>query len=273
MPFFDGWKYEFVLDAVLAVAALHKAHLEPANGKKYASASLYYQSRTLREYKTQLSCIDDDNCHALFAVSSLLPLFTFAMSPGGPGFSPTPPLETLLTTFGLLKGIKVVLAASWDTVKFAHYRNVLSLPKVSPDLSISTEAAFAMDELRRSATDQASDADTLEVYRKTIDSLQEQIRMGEHQDISGAIISWSLMIGDEPAELLQRRDPMMMLIFVHYGVLCLQIHDRWWAHDFGRRLILELSEALHALDAAWFPSTSWARARAARFRNIHPSPR
>ncbi|KAM0718191.1 hypothetical protein Q7P37_006523 [Cladosporium fusiforme] len=273
LPFYDGLKYEFVLDAVLAIAALHKAHLEPANSEKYTSACLHYQSRSLRGYQAQLSAIDDENCHGMFAVAALVHVITIAMSRGGPNLLPTSPFEALLTGYSLLKGVQVVLRSSWLTIKAAHYQRILTLPPVSPDLTVSTEVSQAMEELRRSAADAArtTKAATLDLYNTAIDALEEAFRKVEHAQIAGEIAAWPISVGDEGVELLKRRDPMMLLIFVHYGVLYLHIHDKWWAHNYGRRIILDLSEDLHALDAAWFSSTSWARARAAKLRDVPPS--
>lgn len=271
MPFHDGAKYEFVLDAVLAIAALHKAHVCLAESEKYTSASIYYQSRSLREYQAHLSSINDENCHAMFAVSALIHVITIAMSRGGPHLLPTPPLETLFTSFKLLKGIQAVLHSKWFIVKDSHYHPSLSLPTVSSDLAVSTEVSHVMEELRRCAAEavRSPNSSNIDLYRKTIDSLEEQFRQVENSsNDAGNIVAWPVLIGDEPAELLQRQDPLMMLIFVHYGVLYLHVHETWWAHDYGRRVILDLSESLHALDAAWMPATSWARAQAAKFRNV-----
>jgi hypothetical protein len=121
MPFHDGMTYAFVLDAVLAVAALHKAYSEPQHSKKYVSACLYYQNQCLTAYQEQLTNINEDNCNAMFAVSALIHVLNGAMSRGGPYLPPTPPIETLLSQLKLGFGIKTVLDATWDTVRVAHY--------------------------------------------------------------------------------------------------------------------------------------------------------
>jgi hypothetical protein len=270
MPFLDGLKYEFVLDVVLALAALHKAHLEPANSKKYTSACVFYQSRSLSQYKLQLSSIDAENCNAVFAVSTLINVLSIAMSRGGPDLLATPPLETLLSSFRLLKGSKVVLHDTWSTINSAHYRSIVVLPELPPYLKVSAQVSYAMESLRRCAVNvvQTPDSSNLDTYWKAIDMLEDHFRQVEHNNDFRPIIAWLIKGGDEPIKLLERYDPMMLLIFVHYGVLYLNVHDRWWAHDFGRRIVLDFSEALHMLDIAWRPLTSWARAQAAKSQGI-----
>lgn len=95
---------------MLALAALHKASHENADSVKYTSACMHYQSRCLREYQARLDSIDDENCHAIFAVSALMHIMTITMSRGGPSLMPTSTLETLVTSYNLLKGLEAVLA-------------------------------------------------------------------------------------------------------------------------------------------------------------------
>jgi hypothetical protein len=273
MPFHDGMTYPFVLDAILAVAALHKAFIEPQNDEKYISACLFYQNQCLQTYYKQLSNINQDNCHAMFAVSALINVLTIAMSRGSSSLASTSPLETLFTTFKLLRGIQAVLHGNFDTVRSAHYKAIFSVPEVPPNSVVSPEVSHAMKELLRLTSDGNTEADTdrIELYRSSIESLEKHFREVEQVQNFGAIISWPLSLDATATGLLKARDPMMMLIFVHYGVLYLHIHQRWWAHDFGCRLIWGLSESLHALDASWLPLTSWARSKAANLRATPPA--
>lgn len=266
VPFHDGAKYEFVLDAVLAIAALNKAQSNSSESEKYTSACLYYQNRTIREYQARLSSINDENCHAMFAVSALINVITFAMSRGTSSLPPTPPLETLLTSYKLLEGVKVVLHDRFEKVKLTQYGSLFNAPKLPEDHTLSEEASHALHELHQRAAAVASPSASsinIETYTQTIKSLQESFRQAEHKHVN-AVVAWPLIAGEKAIDLLKAGDPTMMLIFVHYGVLYLHVDDRWWARDFGRRLIWDLSESLHALSASWMPSTSWARAQAAK---------
>jgi hypothetical protein len=273
MPFHDGMTYPFVLDAILALAALHKAFIEPQNDGKYISACLFYQNQCLQTYYKQLSNINPDNCHAMFAVSALINVLTIAMSRGSARLVATSPVETLFTTFRLLRGIQVVLHGNFDTVRSAHYKQIFSIPEAPADSVVSSEVSHAMKELLRLTSDgnTEADPDRIELYRSCIESLEKHFREVEQVQNFGAIIAWPLSLQERATELLRARDPMMMLIFVHYGALYLHIHERWWAYNFGCRLIWELSESLHALDASWLPLTSWARSKAANLRATPPA--
>jgi hypothetical protein len=266
MPFVDGLTYEFVLDGILAVAALHKAYMEPEHGRKYMSACLHYQNQCLGAYQEQLSNINEDNCHAMFAVSALIHVLNIGISRGGPSLAATPPIETLRVQFTLGRGIRAVLETTWETVKSAHYKDVFRVPGSSTpsDAVNSPEVAYAMEELRRCVAD--SDAPNAAILDESIEKLEDAFKHVEQGEDFAAITAWPVLVDDKAGELLEKRDPLMMLICIHYGVLCFHLHDRWWAHNFGCRLIWDLSELLHALDASWLPLTSWARSRAASVR-------
>jgi hypothetical protein len=273
MPFHDGMTYPFVLDAILAVAALHKAFIEPQNNEKYISACLFYQSQCLQTYYKQLTNINADNCHAMFAVSALINVLTIAMSRGSTSLAATSPLETLFTTCKLLRGIQVVLHGNFDRVRSAHYKEIFSVTEIPPDSTVSSEVSHAMKELLRLASDGITevDSDRIEMYKSSIESLGKHFLEVEQVQNFGAVMAWPLSLHETATQLLKARDPMMMLIFVHYGVLYLHIHERWWAHNFGCRLIWELSDSLHALNASWLPLTSWARSKAANLRATPPA--
>lgn len=264
-PFHHGLKYGFVLDAVLALTALHKSYTDPAESEKYTSACLYYQARGLREYQEHLTDINEENCHALFAFSALINALTIATSRGGPNLLPTPPLETLFTSTELVRGIRAVLDTAKETVISARYEAIFSLPRTPAGLSLTEEVSYAMHELQQRADKAAKyfGLHQLGLYTVAIESLRDHFRDVEHGKNFGAIVSWPYSVGEESIGLLRDRDAIMTLIFVHYGVLCLYIHERWWARNYGCRIIWDLSEALHALDAAWLSSTGWARTKAA----------
>ena len=233
------------------------------------SACLYYQNQCLCAFQEQLADINQENCHAIFAVSALIHVLNFGISRGGPSLTPTPPIETLTVQLTLGRGIKAVLSTTWETVKSAHYRDVFKMPGAGTpsDAVNSPEVAYAMAELKRCVTDSdTTSAPHKDVLMSTVDLLERAFKDVEQGEDFAAVTAFPVIMNDNAGELVEKRDPLMMLICIHYGVLCLQIHDRWWAHNFGCRLIWDLSELLHALDASWLPLTSWARSRAASVR-------
>jgi hypothetical protein len=261
--FWEGSRYPFVLDAVLAVAACHKAFLRPLESRENISICLYYQCKSLQVYREHLAKLDRQNCHAAFAVSVVINVLTIALSRGCGDLPPTPPLETLSCTFELLRGIGIVLRSSTGTLISGRYKALFSTTSSHVRQKLPDDILQAMERLRIMVQNFANDKDPsqIEVYHSTIDALEQHFELFGQNKNFAAVVSWPVMVGEFPMGLLQNSDPCMMLIFVHYGVLYLQIHDRWWARDFSSRLIEQISEPLHRNGEAWVSATAWARSQ------------
>lgn len=137
------------------------------------------------------------------------------------------------------------------------------MPSDANGVKASEAAALAIAGIREQANQsrQKHHANFTFTYTATIDMLEDAFVQIEHYGNHGAIISFAMSISDESVNLLKAHDPIMLLIFVHYGALFSYIHDRWWAHGFGARMVRELCVLLHAAGAAWAPFTSWPMAK------------
>lgn len=262
--FEDSIRFPFVLDAVLALASLHRATSSPEKGQEYTSSSLYHESRGLQGYAEQLANITQDNCQAVFAFSMLINVLTIAASVGFPGLPPVPPMDTLFAAFELLRGIEVVWDASSTMLVASPYGILFSQEKSCEGQEAIPDLTNAMQELHRRAGECQSDPWRADIYHSTIDRLHEAFKEFQGSKNIGIIIAWPILISSTAMDLLKEQDPIVLLIFIHYGVLYLQVHNRWWAYNFGVRLIRDLSKTLHAVDHIWLPYTRWARSKAAR---------
>jgi hypothetical protein len=175
--FRDGPKYPFLLDLVIALAALHKAFTEPAEAEKYASASLYYQTQGLQAYQGQLMHINEENCHAVFAFSGMINGLNIAMSRGCASLPPTSPIDTLCLSLKLLRGVQLVLSTKLDVLMSTRYRAVLSPKDLQEETGTSEEVAAALQELREIVTDkpQLTTIGCAELYISTINSLEPEV--------------------------------------------------------------------------------------------------
>lgn len=263
-PFQDGWRYSFILDAILALTALHRAYTTSGESDRFVRASLYYQSSGLRTFTQHLSDITASNCHAMFAFAAIINIAVIAVSRGGVGVSPTAPIDTLFTIYELGNGLKAVIDSSLEMLTSGPYKAAFATASTLPKTCASETVARVFQAMRQQAESVAIAIpdNRAETYLATIDRLEEAfMQVEEHKDF-GAILAWIMGVPNKAIQLLEIRDPMMCLIFMHYGVLYLHLHDKWWANGFGARLIWDMSSLLHAADTAWVPLTSWARVRA-----------
>lgn len=104
-----GYEYPFVLHGILAVSAIHKAHLLPVQREKYLDMAAYHQTRGLEGFRTALLYIGDTDWQPSFCFSSTIVLYVCALAAHGSEEPATGPLSEILKLFVLLRGFRSVL--------------------------------------------------------------------------------------------------------------------------------------------------------------------
>lgn len=267
----DAFAHNFVLDAIIALAALHKAHAEPSTSMRYTTASSFYQHRGLRDFTHYLDTLNGSNCHAFFAFSMMATVHAIAMSRGTLDTPPTPPFETLSLIYELLRGTghlsKDILGPNSTNV----YKNLISEEQRAFSRSntmkpVPDDVAEALRSLYQHVNHLASAENgnhLSDLYNATINSLEMAFHISAQtsEPALGTIVAWPVRLDEEAVDLYRRGDDLMLLIFIHYGVLYLSLNDRWWAQGFGARMIRTLSDHLHSSNISWVQSTAWAIAK------------
>jgi hypothetical protein len=199
-----------------------------------------------------------DNCHALFAFSTLITVHTIALSRGYSHLMPSSPPETLDSVFDLLRGTGLVHSIARPHLSSSPFQDLLR-----PSIEIESELPGHVDEafsnLRLLVMHEAGQ-DQADTFIDTIVKLEACFRGSYHCSTPdmGSIVAWPVMVGESALGLFRSRNPLMLLMFVHYGVLFLSLHDRWWSHGFGARIVRSLSHHLHGVDSKWSQHTAWA---------------
>lgn len=260
----EAMRHEFLMDGILSITALHCAHLEPSMGWAYTEAAIQYQNSGLVGYRKALLHVDDNNCNALFVFSVILMLIGFAMPAAYSERQPVSPAETIISIFELLKGIGLTAQLHGETIKsgiFSPLFQNVELPIANPYDMSNGEVKAAMVRLRLRAEFMTKYVGTemREIYISGIDSLEASFREVGTSHAIAIVAAWPVMVSHKLVELFKLGDPMALLLWVHYGVLALKIHDYWWGKNFGVRLIEDLSGTLHGLDPEWTSWTEWAR--------------
>lgn len=273
--FQDGSNYHFVLDAILAMAALHKAHLVPGEARKHTRDFLRYHEQSFRAYREQLPTIVSQHCTALLNFSMISSISLIALSQGFDGSPTIGTTQTLLAVFRLLRTTKLMygnnLGDQWSDghKAFSPLKCTTSTDHGNKDFDV------AMSKLRQCIGCVISPPSTqlFAVYTSVIDSLHQKFKLcGQGKEI-GAILSWPANLSDISMELLVRGDRTMLLILVHYGVLILQANDRWWAKGCGTRLIRELTPALRGTNDTWDLALAFVHGEASKIEGMCYDPR
>lgn len=65
-----GLEYEFVMRGILAISALHLAHLRPKRREYYLAQAAHHQEIGLREATSLLPYLNEENCSAIYIFSA-----------------------------------------------------------------------------------------------------------------------------------------------------------------------------------------------------------
>lgn len=202
----------------------------------------------------------------------MVTVHTIAISRGSPLVLSTSPFETMSSIYELLSGTGHLSSNILDPKSSSQYRNLIKGERyfsVSPNspTSLPDDVDDALRALRQQVARRASPThdDSSHYYTSAIDNLETAFRITSqsHGPPFGTIVAWPINLDSTAFSLYRQADPLMLLIFVHYGVLYLSLNARWWAQGFGVRIIQTLSDYLHSVDVAWSHSTAWALAKAA----------
>ena len=255
--------YEFLMDGLLALSSSHLAHLEPSRSQIHTEVAIHYQTCGLNGFKLALGYITEANCHALFAFSILIALLGYsipAISSDEPIFTPA---ESLISVFQLLRGVAVITQTREDILREGIFK-VLLQPSGGPSPG---SRRFSLGGLEQAMLKLRERADQVakyvgptkhQVHISGIESLETSFEHIDRYRSVGVVIAWPIL-NEEIMLLFQQGDPMAQIILVHYGVMLLYVHDRWWGRGFGIHLINSLAESVRSVDDDWDQFTEWAR--------------
>ncbi|PKX97945.1 Zn(II)2Cys6 transcription factor [Aspergillus novofumigatus IBT 16806] len=103
-----AYSNEFLMHGILALSALHLAHLKPENHSRYITSSRFHISLGLRSFRKILPSPTTDNCCALFAFSSLIMVYVYGSPEESAEVDMVDTLESTLHLFKLCRGTLVL---------------------------------------------------------------------------------------------------------------------------------------------------------------------
>lgn len=284
--FREGLKHDFLLHALMATAALHKAtnHAEDTETHAaYIKVAFSYQNAALAGYIPALNRPNEDNAIALFILSALLSIWLFGSKKlpealNGVKFTTTPSFfphmvkpasdnepTDFLEILTLLQGIGAVVK---QTNQWLHDSNVDpllkppldgELPPNPPDI----EASFQMMQNRIESTKNLQvdvaghiNKSKAETNLERLNALRYIARARTVLEHDQQVFAWPVMSELPYIELIRQRDSMAIAIFVHWAACFRCLDHLWWAKGWSYRLVKDASALL---DDSWNEILAWPR--------------
>lgn len=252
----EAMSHQFLLHALLAVAAVNIMYLDPTKRHRYEIAASSHRNLALSMSIPALNEVTPDNCHALFSLSCIVSLLAFAFPYRRQLVSSSKPLDDILGVFVLIRGVQTVLQSAQEWISrgplgalIGNWNStVCGLPE---DMNSALEKLFDKNE-----TD-TPDPSSRELYKLTIQSLRKAFEINTAvQGDPGLVFTWLLMVQGSYVAQLEKKDPMALVILAHYAVLIHSTNGQWWIEGRGAQLF----EAIYRiLPLEWLPAVELPR--------------
>lgn len=245
-----GFKCPFVLRGILALAALHRATTAFAESPQLRIQASAHHIRALDDFRAVLSHVDQSNCNAVFAFSSITVVHAFAAATVQ---EPEDVLGALLNCLHLVRGVATILQPHWEDLAAMDLAPLLqngwrqgATGQVPEILSLRTLA------------DSGHDEDETAAYLAAIDECHttflEVLASNKEQSDLALMFTWPVSLSEKFMSLLSARDPVALVILAHFGILFHLKRDCWWLRGWHQRLGTAIESVIGSEYQEWL---SW----------------
>tara|TARA_R110002060_G_scaffold37294_1_gene48369 strand:+ start:320 stop:1246 length:927 start_codon:yes stop_codon:yes gene_type:complete len=252
-----GFKYPFLLRAVLALSALHMSSLQVAKKEYYATYAAKLH-RLATEEGPPLSTITAENCAAFQLFGAMNCLYSFSparLDHDSDGTGESLPSKQFTVLHKLRAVMYAALGILYTSVvaPFIHHgdkRHVMLIAAVD-----ARTQCKAFDGLWWMISEDEKDPAKLRAYSDTI-SIFQATWVVVNNSLPGELESADLLLGlyNVPVEyiaLLKENDHAALVIFAYAGVALKALECYWWLQGRSVHLVSEIWKLLDEKHRAW----------------------
>lgn len=255
----EGFQHQFLMHGILAVAALHLSCLKPEQQEAYRRTAAQHQDLALSRFRSVVPTITESNCHAIFALSSLIVVFAFAAPRARNSLAFTDDSEEPTGWLSLIRGVRSILMSVWPWVKNGGLGGLLPDGIQQPNpRELSESADHQINKLSRFCEDASGEPEAVEAYREAVDGLRTcylklYTKASTECEVSIAFL-WPTMIPQKFVNMLNCRAPEALIVLAHYCVILHHLDRYWWKTGWTVHL---LENICRVLDPSWHSWMEW----------------
>jgi hypothetical protein len=245
---------QYLMDAILAVSALHLRSLHPED-QSLVRASHGYMASALAQYSSLLreNRLSEFNAEALFSTSALIAFQASASR----GFEDQDQGYILpLAWFHSFQGVKTMVMASWQWLRNSDrvFPIIGGQPALSLDLEPSHKTFFApllegMDVQLLNEPEQMR-AETRQAYEHSVAFLNWAHQKPERARTLG----FAATVSRRFVELIGQQDPRALVIISCFFAMTKVIDDVWWLEGVAKREVMGI---FSLLPQEWWGKMEW----------------
>ncbi|KAL8682351.1 MAG: hypothetical protein Q9186_001627 [Xanthomendoza sp. 1 TL-2023] len=265
----EGFHHDFLMRGILAIGALHLAHLRPDRAADYQNIAHSHQDKALSMFRTAMTNMDESNCHAFFGLSSLIVVYAFA-SPRRPGSlaftDDSQTSEGEAAWLPLIRGVNSILQQVFGWVENGPLRGLLQPGIINTtDTRLPKPAAHQLKQLTGLCETATGGEEAVEACQEAVKALQKCYakiftRSSVECEVATAF-TWPVEVPDKFIQLLNARAPEALVILAHYCVVLHHLDDYWWMGGWASHVMENIDNELNDSWREWiqWPSETISR--------------
>lgn len=241
---------DYVLQALLAVSAMHLSQIRPHSRNSYWSTGVQLYHAALSKAQKEMENVTEANCEEVYVFSTLTCFYSLAQngqlanrSDQGESVDDDEEKDLIGWVF-LFRGTKALLTLPEQTILHSGVLapmfqqgakraiRVRAYPSLDPEILMSELRAIVPDEEERV------------IYRDAIQHLQKSFYAvcgpSSGQIENTDIFVWLFDVSDEYMDRLKRHEGPALAIFICYSLLVGQLQGVWWAKGWGEWISVRL---------------------------------
>ncbi|KAH6672042.1 hypothetical protein B0J14DRAFT_595008 [Halenospora varia] len=259
-----GLRHDFLLHAILALSAFHKAHQQDSivaetplfTTDQYSSTAHIHYASALHTFTQQITQINKENCHALFGCACLLFVTSLARPRDEDGDENT--TSRFAEWANLMRGITVIVSdnESRDWLSAGPFAVLFSgnaeTPCPEPEIEdiMAASAQVKLNQLSK-AISESSNQTTNATCQIPLQSLLDTFTNCSRSKFA---LLWPTSLSKDYMALLDSKSPEALLVLAYYCVMLDSLRHRWWIKDWP----LYMLESIRSmLDEQWQVWLDW----------------
>lgn len=248
-----------LMNALLAVAALHLSHIRPAQSAYYHHQAVHYHTHALSIFNQERPQVTPENCLSLIIfghVTSLQVLYETTLNcDDGDTFEP---LNRFLEYIKVYRGVVLIAKEAWQALLRSKLGSLFTASSGIADSR--TSGGTQTTELRSVISiSRALDREQKQLCLEAVDRLQWVLSPSDqnsHDKPSpgsqeardfhslGVVHAWPCLAHEAVLDLLCNKTPEALLMLAYYGVLMHQHRHFWTYANVGHVLVRTIAQYL-----------------------------
>lgn len=246
----------FVFRAIIALSALHLAHIKPEFHDHYVSQAEFHHNTALQMVSAILPDVNKENCQSIYVFSILTCIISCAKPRIRHDFWANSDRD--IEWLNLFRGTIHILESAGDSIRTGLLAPMFEMGqrrKLARDARSATATPPFLLVLKQFLQDTVQDPSELRCYHESIDDMAMSFatidEIGSHHCETADVFIWLLRVSDQYFGYFQQRTPEAMVIFAYFCVVMKEMEWAWWMQGFSVHTISGIYYLLDEEHRCW----------------------